>query len=78
LVPCRWQRSGWKYVKVNPEEHKYFSNPNRVNSQGYSASSLSNKQPIQKFYGAGVTAIARDFDEVDRFANTTYGSFFNT
>ncbi len=34
LVPCRWQKSGWKYVEVDPRETRFFSNPNRVNSTG--------------------------------------------
>lgn len=34
LVPCRWSLSGWKYVKVDPNETKFFSNPHRVNGQG--------------------------------------------
>ena len=34
LVPCRWSRTGWKYVESDPKEHKFFSNPNRVNSHG--------------------------------------------
>ena len=34
LVPCRWSRSGWKYVEVDPQSHSFFKNPNRVNSFG--------------------------------------------
>ena len=34
LVPCRWSRTGWKYVEVDPKEHKFFGNPNRANSHG--------------------------------------------
>ena len=34
LVPCRWSRSGWKYVEVDPKDHQFFKNPNRVNSFG--------------------------------------------
>ena len=37
LVPCRWNRSGWKYVEVDPKEHSFFNNPNRVNSFGIAA-----------------------------------------
>ena len=36
LVPCRWQKSGWKYVEVQPGSTKFFSSPNRVNSVGFS------------------------------------------
>ena len=34
LVPCRWERSGWRYVQKDPQQHGFFSNPNRVNSFG--------------------------------------------
>lgn len=34
LVPCRWSLSGWKYVKMDPGDHKYFNSPHRVNGQG--------------------------------------------
>lgn len=37
IVPCRWSNSGWKYVEGEPAKHKYFSNPNRVNSFGSSS-----------------------------------------
>ena len=26
LVPCRWEKSGWKYVQVDPKEHNFFNN----------------------------------------------------
>ena len=35
LVPCRWERSGWKYLKVDPKDHNsFFNNPNRKNLLG--------------------------------------------
>lgn len=34
LVPCRWERSGWRYVQKDPAETKFFRNPNRVNNFG--------------------------------------------
>ena len=34
LVPCRWERSGWRYVQKDPAEHGFFKNPNRVNNFG--------------------------------------------
>jgi hypothetical protein len=34
LVPCRWSLTGWKYVKVEPGEHKFFNSPHRINGQG--------------------------------------------
>ena len=34
LVPCRWERSGWRYVQVDPADQGFFNNPNRVNNFG--------------------------------------------
>ena len=34
LVPCRWERSGWRYVQRDPAAHQFFNNPNRVNNFG--------------------------------------------
>jgi len=34
LVPCRWSLSGWKYVKQDPGDHRFFNSPHRVNGQG--------------------------------------------
>lgn len=34
LVPCRWERSGWRYVQKDPQDHGFFKNPNRVNNFG--------------------------------------------
>ena len=34
LVPDRWSHTGWKYVGDEPSNHKFFANPNRVNSFG--------------------------------------------
>jgi hypothetical protein len=34
LVPCRWSLTGWKYVKVEPGDHKFFNSPHRINGQG--------------------------------------------
>ena len=32
LVPCRWSKSGWKYVIDEPYKNdKFFNSPNRVN-----------------------------------------------
>jgi hypothetical protein len=36
LVPCRWQKSGWKYVNVDPEKSKFFGSPNRIVNAGFS------------------------------------------
>ena len=37
LVPCRWSKTGWKYVEVDPGNHKFFVNPNRANAHGYNS-----------------------------------------
>jgi len=37
LVPCRWERSGWRYVQKDPADEKFFKNPNRVNNFGVNA-----------------------------------------
>ena len=34
-MPCRWAKSGWKYVQADPSKTKYFNSPNRVNSFGH-------------------------------------------
>jgi hypothetical protein len=38
LVPCRWSKSGWKYVGEEPEKSKFFGSPNRVNAHGFGKS----------------------------------------
>lgn len=34
LVPCRWERSGWRYVQKDPSDTQFFQSPNRVNNFG--------------------------------------------
>ena len=34
LVPCRWEKSGWRYVQRDPGQIGFFNNPNRVNNFG--------------------------------------------
>ena len=36
LVLCRWSHTGWKYVQADPGATNFFTNPNRVNSFGFS------------------------------------------
>lgn len=43
LVPCRWQRNGWKYVEADPAAHDFFNNPNRINSVGFSPIGKANR-----------------------------------
>ena len=35
LVPCRWSKTGWRYMQQDPSQTQYFRNPNRVNQFGY-------------------------------------------
>ena len=35
LVPCRWKKSGWKYIQVEQKKHNdFFNSPNRRNMHG--------------------------------------------
>ena len=43
LVPCRWEHSGWKYVQVDPKDHNFFNNPNRINSVGIGSNTKPKK-----------------------------------
>jgi hypothetical protein len=43
LVPCRWSHTGWKYVQADPGATQFFTNPNRVNSFGFSTSKKNRK-----------------------------------
>ena len=70
LVPCRWQKSGWKYVEVDPKETKFFASPNRVNSIGFSP---SQRPKVHEKLHQGD---ARQFYKEDPFATTTYGAYF--
>ena len=72
LVPCRWQKSGWKYVEVDPAASKYFASPNRVNSVGFSPNS---KAQMHESYLQGDQ---RQFFKEDPFAQTTYSAHFKT
>lgn len=67
LVPSRWSKSGWKYVEEDPNHHRFFSNPNRMNSHGYSPRGI----------GCVPAAQEKQFQKVDPFKNTSYTAFFN-
>ena len=65
LVPCRWKRSGWKYEKAE-SKNQFFGSHNRLNSTGYS-----------QFKGQKDAAYPKaEYDEKQRFENTTYSLFF--
>lgn len=72
LVPCRWQKSGWKYVEVEPKNTKFFTSPNRVNSTGFSPDHKPAKNAYYK------QEEARQFYKEDPFASTTYKAFFKS
>ena len=72
LVPCRWQKSGWKYVEVDPQETKFFCSPNRVNSVGFSPNA---KPKMQDSFQQGES---RQFYKEDPFAQTTYSAYFKS
>ena len=71
MVPCRWEKSGWRYVEKYPVEDKFFSNPNRKNYMGNSNLAASGK----RHFGAGLGMT--DSEDKDRFATTTYSQFFS-
>ena len=73
LVPCRWQKSGWKYVEADPGSTKFFGNPNRVNSVGFSPDGTKAKAAAVQEHYAKET---RQFYKEDPFATTTYSAYF--
>ena len=75
LVPCRWSRSGWKYVEVDPKDHQFFKNPNRVNSFGVTSPNKARKggSVARKSYMTNKSAFAETKNEGGM---TTYGRFF--
>ena len=56
LVPCRWERSGWRYVQADPGETGFFRNPNRVNSFGVAAEGNTKRR-----YGSQLRGGASNF-----------------
>ena len=72
LVPCRWQKSGWKYVEVDPQETKFFCSPNRVNSVGFSPNA---KPKMQDSFQQGES---RQFYKENPFSQTTYSAYFKS
>jgi len=43
LVPCRWSRTGWKYVEADTSAHKFFTNQNRNNCHGYNSPGMPSR-----------------------------------
>jgi hypothetical protein len=75
LVPCRWSRSGWKYVEVDPAGHNFFKNPNRVNSFGITSPGKARKggSVIRRGYHQSKSAFG---ETQDKAGQTTYGRSF--
>ena len=72
LVPCRWSHTGWKYVQADPERTNFFSNPNRVNSFGFSASKKNQGRRMNSSVNAG------GFTPQESEFQTSYTRFFNS
>lgn len=73
LVPCRWSHTGWKYVQAEPERTSFFSNPNRVNSFGFSASKKQQNRKMNASVSSG-----RGFAPGESEFQTSYTRFFNS
>ena len=72
LVPCRWKRTGWKYIQTEvAPNNRFFVQNNRINSQGYST--FENNYGTKRFAGAQHS----EYDETQRFSNTTYSKFYD-
>ena len=75
LVPCRWQKSGWKYVEEDPGATRFFNSPHRVYSLG-----TSSYDCIPQVGGSKVKqdrkATIDDRNRDDTLKNTTYKSTF--
>ena len=70
LVPCRWSKSGWKYVESDPSGTKFFTNPNRNNKMGYSPE-VNRDSKAASFRQAESQYYKNDNEKL-----TTYGAFF--
>lgn len=52
-MPDRWNPTGWKYVKTEPVDKKFFNSPNKINSTGANYkmnSEASHARSFQKGY----------------------------
>lgn len=70
LVPCRWQKGGWKYVERDPRDVNYFQNPNRVNGTGFNPH--VNKSTNSPYYRQA----EEQYRQEHNLTNNTYGSFY--
>lgn len=77
LVPCRWAHTGWKYVKAEPSDEKFFTNPNRVNSLGHNYMKKANRlQAKRERASSTVKDEAMHYLSQDEF-KTSYNRFFD-
>ena len=79
LVPCRWEHSGWKYVQVDPKEHNFFNNPNRVNSIGMSSNNMkrARHQSVKRQSQYNASQRSAFLGNERKQSDTTYGRFFS-
>ena len=72
-MPCRWERSGWRYVARDPKEHNFFNNPNRVNNFGVAPEKrrFVSQNKRESFYKSNGNMSA--FGGSNRGGQTTYG-----
>ena len=79
LVPCRWERSGWRYVQLDPGNTRFFNNPNRVNNFGVGAEKrrfASQNRMDSSFYQTANRSAFKEGGQRRGVNQTTYGSFF--
>lgn len=48
IVPCRWNKSGWKYLENQPYANNFFLNPNRENYTGFREQNIKVDSPVLK------------------------------
>ena len=79
LVPCRWQRTGWKYVEADPGTQNFFNNPNRVNSFGISPKEGNKNMGHQRGRSMGSSFFNKrsSVHKPQFHGETTYGRFFH-
>ena len=75
LVPCRWERSGWRYVQKDPADVGFFNNPNRVNNFGVEGKRRAASNKRDSFYN---TQSKSAFGKSQKPRDTTYGRTFVT
>ena len=76
LVPCRWSKTGWKYVEVDPKNVNFLNNPNRVNSFGVEKRNASNPHGARSRQIALASKSAFAENRRGSRNETTYGSSF--